>query len=77
MAVAVAATMSGAMVATMKAPLFTALFVAALGQREAYPVIATALIAGLLATMKFSLVPRPKAGENGGKEQGQVYPGPE
>ncbi len=76
-AVAVAATMAGAMVATMKAPLFTALFVAILVQREAYPVIAIAVIVGLLATMKLSMVPRPQAGQSETKEQEQVYPGPE
>jgi H+/Cl- antiporter ClcA len=78
-AVAVAATMSGAMVATMKAPLFTALFVAILVQREAYPVIAIAVIVGLLATMKLSMTPRPAAdaGQTEGEEQEQIYPGPE
>jgi H+/Cl- antiporter ClcA len=78
-AVCVAATMAGAMVATMKAPLFTALFVAILVQREAYPVIAIAVIVGLLATMKLSMVPRPapEAGQTEGKEQEQVYPGPD
>jgi chloride channel protein, CIC family len=78
-AVAVAATMSGAMVATMKAPLFTALFVAILVQREAYPVIAIAVIVGLLATMKLSMTPRPgaDAGQTEGEEQEQIYPGPE
>jgi H+/Cl- antiporter ClcA len=76
-AVAVAATMAGAMVATMKAPLFTALFVAILVQREAYPVIAIAVIVGLLATMKLSMVPPPAAGQSEAKEQEQVYPGPE
>jgi H+/Cl- antiporter ClcA len=78
-AVCVAATMAGAMVATMKAPLFSALFVAILVQREAYPVIAIAVIVGLLATMKLSMTPRPTAdaGQTEAKEQEQVYPGPE
>lgn len=77
LAVAVAATMAGAMVATMKAPLFTALFAAMLLQREAYPVIAIAVIVGLLATKKLSMVPRPQAGQSETNEQEQVYPGPE
>ena len=76
-AVAVAATMTGAMVATMKAPLFTALFVAILVQREAYPVIAIAVIVGLLATMRLSMLPPAGAGQPEAKEQEQVYPGPE
>ncbi len=78
-AVCVAATMAGAMVSTMKAPLFTALFVAILVQREAYPVIAIAVIVGLLVTMKLSMAPRPAAdaGQTEPKEEEQVYPGPE
>ncbi len=84
-AVAVAATLSGAMVATMKAPLFTALFVAILVQREAYPVIAIAVIVGLLLTTRFSMLPPPKPAplalgqpelESRAQEQEQVYPGP-
>ena len=55
MAVAVAATMGGAMVATMKAPIFSALFVAVLVQREASPVIAIAVIVGALATARISM----------------------
>ena len=51
-AVAVAATMGGAMVATMKAPIFSALFVMVLVQREASPVIAIAVIVGALATAR-------------------------
>ncbi len=54
-AVAVAATMGGAMVATMKAPIFSALFVAVLVQREASPVIAIAVIVGALATARISM----------------------
>ena len=57
--VAVAATMGGAMVATMKAPIFSALFVLLLVQKEAGPVIAIAVVVGLLATAKLSLVPPP------------------
>ena len=57
--VAVAATMGGAMVATMKAPIFSALFVTLLIEREASPVVAIAVIVGLLATAKLSLVPPP------------------
>jgi H+/Cl- antiporter ClcA len=56
-AVAVAATMAGAMVATMKAPIFSALFVAVLVQKEAGPVIAIAVIVGLLATARLSMMP--------------------
>ena len=59
MAVAVAATMGGAMVATMKAPIFSALFVMVLVQREASPVIAIAVIVGALATARLSLVSAP------------------
>jgi H+/Cl- antiporter ClcA len=59
MAVAVAATMGGAMVATMKAPIFSALFVSVLVQREASPVIAIAVIVGALATARLSLVSAP------------------
>ena len=54
-AVAVAATMGGAMVATMKAPIFSALFVMVLVQREAAPVIAIAVIVGALATARISM----------------------
>src|SRR5512136_912412 len=59
MAVAVAATMGGAMVATMKAPIFSALFVAVLVQRETSPVIAIAVIVGVLATARLSMVSAP------------------
>ncbi len=55
MAVAVAATMGGAMVATMKAPIFSALFVMVLVQHEASPVIAIAVIVGALATARISM----------------------
>jgi hypothetical protein len=43
-AAAVAATLGGARVATMKAPIFSALFVVVLVQRETSPVIAIAVI---------------------------------
>lgn len=56
-AVAVAATMGGVMVATLKAPLFSALFVALLVQSETAPVIAIAVIVGVLATTRFSMTP--------------------
>lgn len=56
-AVAVAATMGGAMVSTMKAPIFSALFTAVLMEREAGPVIAIAVIVGLLATARLSMTP--------------------
>jgi H+/Cl- antiporter ClcA len=54
-AVAVAATLGGALVATMKAPIFSALFVMMLVQRETAPVIAIAVIAGALATARLSM----------------------
>ena len=57
-AVAVAATMAGAMVATMKAPIFSALFVMVLVQAETSPVIAIAVIVGVLATARLSMTPR-------------------
>ena len=57
-AVAVAATLAGALVATMKAPIFSALFVMALVQRETSPVIAIAVIVGALATARITLTPR-------------------
>lgn len=60
-AVAIAATMGGAMVATWKAPIFSALFVALLVQPEAGPVIAVAVIVGMLATARLSMTPRPAA----------------
>lgn len=56
-AVGVAATMGGVMVATLKAPLFSALFVALLVQSETAPVIAIAVIVGVLATTRFSMTP--------------------
>jgi chloride channel protein, CIC family len=51
-AVAVAATLAGAMVATMKAPIFSALFVMTLVQNETAPVIAIAVVVGALATAR-------------------------
>ena len=54
-AVAVAATLGGAMVATLKAPIFSALFVMALVQGETSPVVAIAVIAGALATARISM----------------------
>ena len=56
-AVAVAATMGGVMVATLKAPRFSALFVALLVQSETAPIIAIAVIVSALATTKFSMTP--------------------
>lgn len=64
-AVAVAATMGGAMVATMKAPIFSALFVLMLVQREVAPVIAIAVIVGLLATARLSMMPAPAQAATG------------
>ena len=54
-AVAIAGTLSGALVATMKAPLFSALFVIALVQRETSPVIAVAIVAAALATARLPI----------------------
>lgn len=54
-AVAVAATLGGALVATMKAPIFSALFVMTLVQHETSPVIAIAVIVGTLATARISM----------------------
>ena len=54
-AVAVAATLAGALVATMKAPIFSALFVMVLVQHETSPVVAIAVIVGALATARISL----------------------
>jgi H+/Cl- antiporter ClcA len=54
-AVAVAATLGGAMVATLKAPIFSALFVMTLVQHETSPVIAIAVIVGALATARISM----------------------
>jgi len=55
-AVAVAAAMAGAMVATMKAPIFSALFVMVLVQTETAPVIAIAVIVGMLAAARVSMM---------------------
>jgi H+/Cl- antiporter ClcA len=74
LAVAVAATMGGAMVATMKAPLFSALFTAMLVQRDAAPVVAIAVIVGLLATARLSMVPPPDA--DGAQPSGDAPAGP-
>jgi H+/Cl- antiporter ClcA len=54
-AVAVAATLAGAMVATLKAPIFSAVFVMVLVQHETAPVVAIAVIVGLLATARISM----------------------
>jgi H+/Cl- antiporter ClcA len=54
-AAAVAAAMGGTMVATMKAPIFSALFVMTLMQDETAPVIAIAVIVSALATARISL----------------------
>jgi H+/Cl- antiporter ClcA len=58
-AVAVAATLGGALVATMKAPIFSALFVMVLVQHETSPVVAIAVIVGALATARLSLTSAP------------------
>jgi hypothetical protein len=49
-AIAIAGTLGGALVATMKAPIFSALFVMVLMQRETSAVIAIAVVASALAT---------------------------
>jgi H+/Cl- antiporter ClcA len=54
-AVAVAATMAGALVATMRAPLFAALFTVTLVQREAGAVIAVAVVASALLAALLAL----------------------
>ncbi len=54
-AVAVAATLAGALVATMKAPIFSALFVMVLIQHDTAPVVAIAVIVGALATARLSM----------------------
>jgi hypothetical protein len=48
--------MGGALVATMKAPIFSAVFVMVLVQPETSPVIAIAVIVGMLATARLSMV---------------------
>jgi H+/Cl- antiporter ClcA len=63
MAVAVAATMGGAMAAILKAPIFSALFVAIMMERQVTPVVAIAVIVGLLATMRLSITPAPRQNE--------------
>ena len=54
-AVAVAGTLGGALVTTMKAPIFSALFVIALVQHETSPVIAIAVMVGALATARLPI----------------------
>jgi H+/Cl- antiporter ClcA len=75
-AVAVAATMGGAMVATMKAPIFSALFVMVLVQPETSPVVAIAVIVGLLATARLSMTAAPAAGQTAPSQQGKTGPIP-
>jgi len=54
-AVAVAGTLGGALVTTMKAPIFSALFVMVLVQRETSPVIAVAAVVAALATAPLTI----------------------
>jgi len=54
-AVAIAGTLGGALVATMKAPVFSALFVMVLVQRETSAVIAIAVVASALATARLTM----------------------
>lgn len=74
MAVAVAATLGGAMVATMKAPIFSALFVAVMVQKEAGPVIAVAVIVGLLATARLSMTPAPPVSQAAASQPERIEP---
>ena len=64
-AVAVGAAMGGAMVATMKAPIFSALIVLVLVQREVAPVVAIAVIVGLMATARLSMISAPAQAATG------------
>jgi H+/Cl- antiporter ClcA len=57
-AVAIAGTAGGALVTTMKAPIFSALFVMVLVQRETAPVTAIAVVAAALATSRLSIKSR-------------------
>jgi H+/Cl- antiporter ClcA len=54
-AVAVASTLGGALVATMKAPIFSALFVMVLVQHETSPVVAIAVVASALVTARLPI----------------------
>jgi H+/Cl- antiporter ClcA len=54
-AVAIAATLAGALVTTLKAPIFAALFATVLVQHETSPVIAIAVIVGALATSRLPI----------------------
>ena len=58
LAVAASATMAGAMVAVMKAPIFSALFAMLIFQKEEGPVIAIATVFSFMATMSFSILPK-------------------
>ena len=60
LAVAASATMAGAMVAVMKAPLFSALFAMLIFQKEEGPVIAIATVFSFMSTMSFSILQKPK-----------------
>lgn len=57
-AVAIAATAGGALVTTMKAPIFSALFVMVLVQHETSPVTAIAVVAAALATSRLPIKSR-------------------
>jgi hypothetical protein len=52
--------MAGAMVAVMKAPLFSALFAMLIFQKEEGPVIAIATVFSFMSTMSFSILQKPK-----------------
>jgi H+/Cl- antiporter ClcA len=57
-AVAIAGTAGGALVTTMKAPIFSALFVMVLVQHETSPVTAIAVVAAALATSRLPIKSR-------------------
>jgi hypothetical protein len=62
--VAVAATMAGALVAALRAPLFAGLFTVTLVQRETGAVIAVAVVASaLLAALAALVMARRAAGQ--------------
>jgi H+/Cl- antiporter ClcA len=56
LAVAVSTTMGGAMVAVMKAPIFSILFVLILVQKEAAPAITIAVISSFIATLPLRML---------------------
>jgi hypothetical protein len=53
----------------MKAPIFSALFVMALVQREVSPVIAIAVIVGVLTAARLSMVPAAQKTDSSEKDE--------